>query len=291
MARFEERAGTLSPVPDPQSKGPKVKVHDKAFVVTGAGNGMGRELTLQLISRGARVAAADIRQESLDETLTLADAGDRLSAHVVDVTDRQGVEALPEQVMAVHGAVDGVISNAGIIQPFVRVNDLDYETIERVMNINFYGTLHIAKAFLPWLLERPEAHLANVSSMGGFFAFPGQSIYGASKAAVKLLTEGLYAELLETQVGVSVIMPGAMMTNINDNSGVAMREMTPEEMEKASSRILAPADAARIVLDGIEDDRLYIYVGRDARFMNIASRIAPRRATHFMTRQMEHLLS
>ncbi len=268
-----------------------MKVHDKAFVVTGAGNGMGRELTLQLISRGARVAAADIRNESLDETLTLADAGDRLSAHVVDVTDRKGVETLPEQVIAAHGAVDGVISNAGIIQPFVRVNDLDYETIERVMNINFYGTLHMAKAFLPFLLERPEAHLANVSSMGGFFAFPGQSIYGASKAAVKLLTEGLYAELLGTKVGVSVIMPGAMMTNINDNSGVAMREMTPEEMEKASSRVLAPADAATIVLDGIEDDRLYIFVGRDARFMNIASRIAPRRATQFMTKQMEHLLS
>ena len=268
-----------------------MKVRDKVFVVTGGGNGMGRELALGLLSRGARVAAVDIRRESLDETAKLADAGDRLATFVVDVTDRQAVEGFSNQVIAAHGVVDGLINNAGIIQPFVRVNDLDYETIDRVLNVNLYGQIHMVKAFLPYLLERPEAHIANVSSMGGFLPVPGQTIYGASKAAVKLLTEGLYAELLETNVGISVIMPGAIMTNITDNSGVPMPEMPPEDVEKAAKRATTPEKAAKIMLDGIEDDRLHIYVGSDSRMMNLANRIAPRRSTHLISRKMKDLLS
>jgi NAD(P)-dependent dehydrogenase (short-subunit alcohol dehydrogenase family) len=268
-----------------------MKVSGKVFVVTGGGNGMGRELTLGLLSRGARVAAVDIRQESLDETARLADAGNGLATFMVDVTDRERVAALPEEVIAAHGVVDGLINNAGIIQPFVRVNDLDYETIDRVINVNLYGQIHMIKAFLPHLLERPEAHVANVSSMGGFLPVPGQTMYGASKAAVKLLTEGLYAELLETNVGVSVILPGAVMTDITGNSGVPIPEMTPEEIEKASSRGVSPDEAARIMIDGIEGDQLHIYVGRDSLMMGIANRAAPKFSTHLIAKQMKDLLS
>ncbi|HRD39265.1 MAG TPA: SDR family NAD(P)-dependent oxidoreductase, partial [Bacteroidia bacterium] len=70
------------------------------------------------------------------------------------------------------------------------------------------------KSFLPHLLKRPEAHIVNISSMGGFLPVPGQSIYGATKAAVKLLTEGLRSELLDTNVRVTLIFPGAIGTNI-----------------------------------------------------------------------------
>jgi short-subunit dehydrogenase len=125
-------------------------------------------------------------------------------------------------VIAAHGVVDGLINVAGIIRPFVKLNELDYDVIQRVINVNLYGTIHMVKAFLPHLLERPVAHIANVSSMGGFLPVPGQTIYGASKAAVKLMTEGLYAELLDTNVGVSVVFPGAVATEITSNSGVEM---------------------------------------------------------------------
>lgn len=167
-----------------------MKVNGKILVVTGAGSGMGRELTIQLVKKGARVAMIDIHQDALDQTAELA-GKDKVSLHVVNVTDRERVNQLPEQVNAIHETVDGLINNAGIIQPFVDVKDLDYEVIERVMNVNFYGTLYMIKAFLPDLLKRSEAHIANVSSMGGFIPFPGQTFYSASKAAVKILTEDL----------------------------------------------------------------------------------------------------
>lgn len=262
-----------------------MRVKDKVWVVTGAGNGMGRELVLELARRGARVAAADRDAASLQETLALVGDG-RVSAHVVDVTDRAAVAALPADVVARHGHVDGLINNAGIIQPFVPVGELDDAAIDRVLDVNLRGTLAMVRAFLPLLVARPEAHLANVSSMGGFFPFPGQSVYGASKAAVKILTEGLYAELLDTGVRVSVIFPGAVKTSISTNSGVA----EPAGAEDSKVPTTTPEKAARIMLDGIEKDRLHIYVGLDARLMSIAVKVAPRPAIRLVRRAMaKHL--
>lgn len=258
------------------------------MVVTGGGSGIGRHLVLELLSRGARVAAVDIRQEGLDETVRLADAGNDLVTLIADVTDREAIEGLPGKVTDALGPVDGYVSNAGIIQPFVRLQDLDYEAIERVINVNLYGTIHMAKAFLPHLLKRPVAHIANVSSMGGFLPVPGQTIYGAAKAGVKLLSEGLYAELLDSNVSVSVIMPGAVATDISSNSGVGVP--TGDSVEESDFPTTSAEDAARIIVDGIEDDDLHIYVGRDSRTMNLASRIAPRKAAHLIYRKMKDLL-
>jgi short-subunit dehydrogenase len=266
-----------------------MELANKTFGVTGGGNGIGREVVLELLRRGAQVAAVDIRQDSLAETAGLADAGERLATFAVDITDRDAVEGLPGKVIASHGAVDGLINVAGIIQPFVKLNDLGYDVIERVINVNLYGTINMVKAFLPHLLERPVAHVANVSSMGGFLPVPGQTIYGASKAAVKLLTEGLYAELIDTNVGVSVVFPGAVATEITANSGVDVPSM--DSVDRDSYRTTSPDEAARIILDGIEKDDFQIFVGRDARTMNLLNRVSPRRSTHLIYRQMKDLLS
>lgn len=265
-------------------------VSGKVIVVTGGGNGIGRQVVLELLRRGASVAAVDIRKESLDETASLAGAGDALSTFVVDITDRSAVEALAEQVSETLGKVDGVVNVAGIIQPFVPLKDLDYDAIEKVVNVNLYGTIHIVKAFLPHLLARPEAHIANVSSMGGFLPVPGQTVYGASKAAVKLLTEGLYAELLDTQVGVSVVMPGAIRTEITANSGVDIPGGGDASEQSSRFPTTSPEDAAAIIVDGIEKNRLYIPVGRDAHIMYRFNRLAPRRSTQLIQRQMRQLL-
>lgn len=266
---------------------------NKVIVVTGGGNGMGRELVLNLLSKGARVAAVDLNEAALQETAGLAgEKKDRLSLHVVNITDRSAVAALPEGVIATHGAVDCLINCAGIIQPFVRVNDLDYAAIEKVMNVNFYGTLNMVKAFLPHLLKRPEAHIANVSSMGGFLPVPGQTIYGASKAAVKLLTEGLHAELMNTNVKVTVIFPGAIGTNIAANSGVGhMVSAGSAGAQQRSIKMLAPSEAAQMILAGIEKGSYQVFVGRDSKMMDLFYRISARHAAGTIAKQMASLLA
>ncbi len=268
-----------------------MKVNNKVIVVTGAGSGMGRALVLALLKRGARVAAADLNEATLNETVELAGPQwDKVSRHVVNVSDRAAVEALPAAVIAAHGAVDGLINNAGIIQPFVRLNELQYDAIDRVLNVNLYGVIYMTKAFLPHLLTRPAAHIVNVSSMGGFFPVPGQSLYGASKAGVKLLTEGLFSELTETNVRVTVVFPGAIATNISQNSGVVIAAPAAADDAAQSFPTTSAEDAAQIILNGIENDAFQVYIGNDAKMMNWLYRLSPKRATRFMYNRMKQLL-
>ena len=111
-----------------------MEIAGKTFVVTGAGNGMGREVALELLRRGAKVAGVDLKSEFLEETKSLADGNnENFSAHVVNITDRNQVAQLAEQVRHGIGEVDGLVNVAGIIQPFVKVNELDFESIDRVM--------------------------------------------------------------------------------------------------------------------------------------------------------------
>lgn len=266
-----------------------MQVAQKVVVVTGAGSGIGRAIVLQLVRAGARVAAVDFNETTLRETGDLALAqGETISLHVVDVSDQAAVGALPDAVINAHGAVDGLINNAGIIQPFVRLNDLPIDTIDRVLRVNLYGQIYMTKAFLPHLMRRSVAHIVNISSMGGFLPVPGQTLYGASKAAVKLMSEGLYAELRETNVRVTVVFPGAVATNIMTNSGVVLGGQGNGAAHAPLP--VTPEVAATTILNGIERDRFQVYVGKDARIMNILYRLNPLWATRFIIRQMKALL-
>lgn len=272
-----------------------MNVNGKIIVVTGAGSGMGREITLLLLKRGATVAAVDINDEALTETAALAGSPPALASFPLDIADRQAVEALPARVIAAFGAVDGVINNAGIIQPMIMVDELGFDLIEKVMAVNFWGPLYLTKALLPHLKTRPAAHIVNVSSMGGFLPVPGQTIYGASKAAIKLLTEGLHSELAETNVKVTVVFPGAISTNIAKNSGLGNyqeRMMAGDGAAKVKTPPMTSApDAARIIVDGMERDAYRVLVGRDATFMDFLYRLAPKRAAAFIYKQMKSILS
>lgn len=265
-----------------------MKLSNKVVVVTGAGSGMGRELAIQLVKKGTRIALIDINRKGLEQTAQLC-GNTAVSVHVADIAHRTAVEALPAAVIQQHGAVDCVINNAGIIQPFINVNDFDIERATRLMDINYYGTLYMIKSFLPHLLKRPEAHIANVSSMGGFIPFPGQTIYGASKAAVKLLTEGLYAELKDTQVSVTIIFPGAVNTNIMSNSGVKTPEEEAESKRTQGHLALPAAKAAAIIINAIETNQFRVMVGNDARMLDLLYRIAPKWAVNFITKQMSKM--
>ncbi|MCB0912847.1 MAG: SDR family oxidoreductase, partial [Propionibacteriaceae bacterium] len=243
-----------------------MEIVGRVFVVTGGGSGIGREVVLGLLRRGARVAAVDLSAERLAGTAEAAGRdADRLSTHAVNVTDEAAVVALPDEVIKAHGPVDGLLNVAGIIQKFVHFSDLDYADIDRVVQVNFWGVVNMVQAFLPHLLKRPSAALVNVSSMGAFIPVPGQTVYGASKAAVKLLTEGLHAELRGTPVRVTVVFPGAVATSITENSGVHAPAVAGANDNVANQKILPPQEAAEIIIKGMQKGSYRVLVGRDAR--------------------------
>jgi len=266
-----------------------MKPQNKVIIVTGAGNGIGRELCLQLLNKKANVAGVDLNEDALAETQKIAGVGDdRFKGYVLDITDKAKVDALPEEVVAHFGSVDGLINNAGIIQKFIPVNELPMEQINRVMNVNFFGTLNMTKAFLPLFLKRPEAHVVNISSMGGFIPFPGQTIYGAAKAAVKIFTEGLYAELKDSNVNVTVVHPGAIATNITANSGLGGPKI--DSTSTKTNLALSPVKAAAIIIHAMEKNKFRATVGKDAYILDKLCRLCPRFATNFIGKMMKKTL-
>jgi len=264
-----------------------MQIQGKVFVVTGAGSGMGREIALELTRRKGKVALVDFREETLKETAKMiADLGGECSTHLLDVSDAKACQLLPKNVIKALGAVDCLINNAGIIQPFVKINDLAQKDIDHVMAVNFSGPVNLTKAFLPELLARPEAHILNVSSMGAYAPVPGQSIYGASKAAIKLFTEGLRSELLDTKVGVTVVFPGAVATNIAQNSGMNMTQ----DAESSNFPTTRADVAAKLMVDAIAKNSPRLVIGRDAKTMDILSRLNPVYAAKLIYKQMASLL-
>jgi len=125
--------------------------------------------------------------------------------------------------------------------------------------------------------------------MGGFLPVPGQTIYGASKAAVKLFSEGLYAELLDTNVGVSVVFPGATSTNITKNSGVKS-PISEQAAKQSKIPTQSPDDVAKLIVKAIKNKTLRVFAGKDSKFMNKLYRLNPSYATKLIAKQMKSLL-
>jgi short-subunit dehydrogenase len=271
-----------------------MQISGNVFAITGAGNGIGREVALGILRKGGHVAALDLSEAGLAETASMAEGlPGRVTTHVVNIADREAVTALPAAIIAQHQHIDGLLNIAGIIQKFVPVNDLDWDQIDRVITVNLYGVLNTVKVFLPHLIARPEAAIVNVSSMGAYAPVPGQGVYGATKAAVAQLSRALHSELMGTGVAVTGVFPGAIGTNIGVNSAV----MTAEEMAKLTAaagdkarKSTAPAEAGRQIIEAIEKGSYEIFIGQDARFMSRLSRLNPKRAAGLIYSQMKDLL-
>lgn len=262
-----------------------MKVKDKKIIVTGASGGVGKELTLQLLLRGAYVIAVDINNEALENLKKEANSN-KLYIYKLDITDDTALEYFKQECFRTHAVIDGIINNAGVIQPFVNISKLDMNTINRVMDINFYGALKLTKLFINELLEREEAHIVNISSMGGFFPFPGQSVYGASKAALKLFTEGLYAELLNTNVHVTIVLPGAIATDIAKNSSVEIKE----NKDSKAYNMLSAKKAAKSIISSMQKNKFRLYLGNDSKFMNLIYILNSKLAIKYINKKMNKLV-
>ena len=259
-----------------------MKIKGKNVIVTGGASGVGKELTKQLLEHGCNVAAIDINGENLENLKKELDSK-RLRTYIVDMGDVESIKAFREKYKKDYSDVDIIINNAGIIQPFVKVDELEDKTINKVMNVNFFGPVNLIRLFMDDLIkDRSEQYIVNVSSMGGFFPFPGQTIYGASKAALKIFTEGLYAELEKTNVRVMIVLPGAMNTNITVNSNVKM-DMSKED---SNFKMLEPSIAAKKIIEGIEKNKFKLFLGSDAKFLKLLYKINSKAAISFINKKM-----
>jgi NAD(P)-dependent dehydrogenase (short-subunit alcohol dehydrogenase family) len=176
----------------------------KVAVVTGAANGIGRALALALWA-------------SLRPLLTAAARDQIATTHVANVGGRARMQELAGEVMAAHGAVHVLINNAGIGHE-AAFPQTSLDDWERIVDVNLWGVIYGCHFFLPHLAKVDRAHIVNVSSLFGIVAMPGQSAYCATKFAVRGLSESLWEELRATSVGLTVVHPAAVATDIMKRS-------------------------------------------------------------------------
>jgi short-subunit dehydrogenase len=191
-----------------------VKLDGSVAIVTGASSGIGAFVAVELARRGARVVAAARRADRLADTIEdcKKHSPDSMT-HVADLSRRVECEGLISATEARFGRVDIIVNNAGI-SVHKNAASTTAEDIERVMALNFFAPMYVTMAALPGMIDRGVGSVVNVTSVAGYVPNPGESAYGASKAALSRWSHGLAVDLHGTGVHVGVLSPGPIDTEI-----------------------------------------------------------------------------
>ena len=268
---------------------------NKVAVITGAGSGMGRYLAILLAKDGADVCICDVNEKTLGETLAmLRKFNVSVSSHLLDVSDKESIEALPQKVIDQHGKVDLVFNNAGVTAG-AHFKDMDENNWDWVMGINFNGVVNSTRAFIPHLINNSEAAIVNTSSIFGMVAVPGQTVYHATKFAVRGFTESLALEMKQTNPNLQIhcVHPGHIGTNIaatarmsdedfNDNETrpSIFSKNAPKTQQEMGELFreggMHPSKAAKIILNGVKKNKSRIFIGLDARLLDLSQRLFPK---------------
>lgn len=257
----------------------------RVAAITGAASGIGRALALALANAGCHLALADKDPLGLEHTVAQINAVSpvRVSARVLDVSDRQAMLDWAAECAAEHGHINLIFNNAGVALSST-VEGMDYADLEWIVGVNFWGVVHGTKAFLPYLKAAGEGHVVNISSVFGLFAQPGMSGYNATKYAVRGFTESLRQELDLQRSGVSAtcVHPGGIRTDICRSSRIDanMRGFLIHSEQQARADfeklfITDPDQAAKVILQGVRKNKRRVLIGRDAYALDLLARTLP----------------
>jgi NADP-dependent 3-hydroxy acid dehydrogenase YdfG len=246
---------------------------DKVVVITGAGSGIGRALAVGCARRGSLLAISDVDEAGLAETVELVEAAGakEVRSDRLDVSDRAAFASYASSVAEQFGRVNVVFNNAGVALAGDAV-DLEYSDMEWIVGINFWGVVHGTKEFLPHLIASGDGHLVNISSLFGLVSMPGQSLYNATKFAVRGFSESVREEMLVAghKVGVTVVHPGGIKTAIARNARVSDKEDQKETARFFDQKLarMTPERAAEIIVRGVLRNQPRVLVGIDAHFVH-----------------------
>ncbi len=253
------------------------RLSGKIAVVTGAASGIGRALAMGLRAKGCHLALVDLDRDELSRLqLELAESKSHaaVTTHVGDVGDRSRMRTIAQEVAEAHGNVHLLINNAGISHEaaFAKTSLDDWD---RIMGVNLWGVIHGCHFFMPYLAKAERAHIVNISSLLGIVAMPGQSAYCTTKFAVRGLSESLWEELRATSIGLTVVHPGAVATNIMK----AARGDDPDLLRRLTNwyerNAVSPERAAAQILNAVEKGTPRLLITSEATLGDFLKRLMP----------------
>jgi short-subunit dehydrogenase len=266
----------------------------RVVAITGAGSGIGRALAVSLAGRGALLALSDVSADGLAGTVDLVKAAGarEVRSDVVDVASARALTQWAADVVGQFGRVNVLVNNAGVSLTG-DVVDLDPADMQWVVDINFWGVVRGTHAFLPHLIASGDGHVVTMSSLFGLVSVPGQSMYNATKYAVRGFSEALREEMLVAghPVGVTVVHPGGVRTAIvragRSSAGedhAAMARLFDERLARMS-----PERAAEIILRGVLRGKPRVLVGIDAHLVHQLARLVGARYQDVVARRAKRM--
>ena len=200
---------------------------DRRVLITGGGSGIGQACVLRILGEGGRVAAADISESGLSDTIAKAgDAAGRLSTVVVDVSAEDSVRTGVHQAVDILGGLDTLVNVAGILRS-AHFLDTTLADFEQVLKVNLVGTFLVIREALPALRHGNAPAVVNFSSTSASFAHPYMSAYAASKGGVLAMTHALAAEFGKEGIRFNSVQPGSISSGMTDGSGESRQSVGP----------------------------------------------------------------
>ena len=225
-------------------------ITDKVVVITGASSGIGESAAKLLAAQGAKVVLGARRQNRIDAVVKeISASGGKAIAFSTDVTKRSEVEALIQRAVNSFGRVDVLLNNAGIM-PIAPIEALKVDEWDRQIDVNIKGLLYGVAAVVPHMQKQKSGHIINITSVFGIKVFaPGATVYCATKAAGRALTEGLRMELHSHNIRCTMISPGAVGTDLPESSS---EEATRRNLREFYKMAIPANSIARAIAYAIE---------------------------------------
>lgn len=242
-------------------------LQNKVVVVTGGSDGIGRALVETLLQQGAKVATCSRNYDKLYQLQTL-NPNKPLFIYQADVSSEQDCHTFIDNVIKAYGTIDILINNAGISMRALFA-DTELDTLRKVMDINFWGTVYCTKFALPYIIKQ-KGTIAGISSVAGYRGLPGRSGYSASKFAVNGWMEALRTELMDSGVNVIWVCPGFTASNIRNTALNHDAKPTGESMMD-EGKMMTAEECAVHILDAIEKRKRTLVLtgkGKQAVYMN-----------------------
>jgi NADP-dependent 3-hydroxy acid dehydrogenase YdfG len=199
-------------------------IRDKVVIITGASSGIGEAAAKELASKGAKVVLAARREDRLKKLQEeIQNGGGEAIYKVIDVTSYEQMEELAEAALKEFGKVDVMINNAGLM-PLSPVHERKIKEWDTMVDVNIKGVLYGIAAVLPFMREKKEGHIINISSVAGHLIGPAGAVYSGTKFAVRAITEGLRKEEAANNIRTTIISPGAVATELPETiSGAELK--------------------------------------------------------------------
>jgi len=232
---------------------------DKVVWVTGASSGIGKATVLAFAAKGANLIISSRNIEKLEEVKMLCTDQDKVKVLQVDLDDYLHLDKLVQEAISLFGEVDILVNNGGISQRSLAI-DTGITIDTQIFKTNYFGTVALSKALLPYFVARKNGHFVVVTSVVGKIGTPLRSSYSASKHALHGFFDSLRAEIHDDNISVTLICPGFVNTNVSKNALTA--DGTPQnKMDKGTENGLSPEYFAKRMLKAIARKKQEAVIG------------------------------